>query len=118
MASAPDWQLFTQFAQDLARASAQAILPFVRKDPAIDIKASDVWGPVTEADRSGERIMREMIEARFPDHGILGEEYGRKESRSGFTWILDPVDGTRAFICGMPTWATLIGLSYEGKPKV
>ncbi len=52
------------------------------------------------------------------DHGILGEEYGAKESRSPFTWVLDPVDGTRAFVCGMPTWATLIGLSYEGKPAV
>ena len=77
-----------------------------------------VWDPVTEGDRAGERIMRAMIEERFPDHGIHGEEYGLKPSRSGFTWVLDPVDGTRAFISGMPTWATLIGLNFEGRPKV
>src|SRR5438128_257929 len=114
----PDWLMLTAFAQQLASASAAEILPYFRKDPAVDVKAGEVWDPVTEADRAGERVMRVMIEERFPDHGILGEEYGRKDSRSGWTWILDPVDGTRAFICGMPTWATLIGLSYEGEPKI
>jgi myo-inositol-1(or 4)-monophosphatase len=62
--------------------------------------------------------MRALIEARYPDHGIDGEEYGRKASRSGLTWVLDPVDGTRAFISGMPTWATLIGLNFEGRPVI
>jgi myo-inositol-1(or 4)-monophosphatase len=115
---ASDWLVFTEFAKSLAQASAKAILPFFRGNAAIDVKAGEVWDPVTEADRAGERAMRAMIEQRFPDHGIIGEEYGRKDSRSGPTWILDPVDGTRAFICGMPTWTTLIGLSFEGEPKV
>jgi len=112
------WQELTEFAKHLAREAAKAILPYFRNDPPIEVKAGAVWDPVTEADRSGERVMRALIEERFPDHGILGEEYGAKAGRSGFTWVLDPVDGTRAFISGMPTWATLIGLNYEGQPRV
>jgi myo-inositol-1(or 4)-monophosphatase len=76
------------------------------------------WDPVTEGDKAGERVIRKMIEDRFPDHGINGEEYGVKEGKSGFEWVLDPIDGTRAFVSGMPTWATLIGLYFEGKPMV
>ncbi len=115
---APNWTELTQFALELAEASAREILPFFRKHISVDVKASVVWDPVTEGDRAGERIMRQMIEARFPDHGIHGEEYGLKPSRSGLTWVLDPVDGTRAFISGMPTWATLIGLNFEDRPTV
>jgi myo-inositol-1(or 4)-monophosphatase len=116
--TAPNWTELTQFALDLAAASAREILPFFRRDIQVDVKSGEVWDPVTEGDRAGERIMRSMIEARYPDHGIHGEEYGLKPSRSGFTWVLDPVDGTRSFICGMPTWATLIGLNFEDRPVV
>lgn len=108
----------TEFALELALNSAKKILPFFRNHVDVDVKKSVVWDPVTEGDREGERVMRAMIEARYPDHGILGEEFGIKESRSGFTWVLDPIDGTRAFICGMPTWATLIGLMHDGKPVI
>lgn len=62
--------------------------------------------------------MRQLIEKRFPDHGIHGEEYGFKPARSEYTWVLDPIDGTRAFVIGMPTWATLIGLYKDGKPFI
>jgi histidinol phosphatase-like enzyme (inositol monophosphatase family) len=116
--SKPDWQELTCFAIALANASATEILPWFRRNADIALKAGPVWDPVTEGDRAGERIMRAMIEARYPDHGINGEEYGAKEGLSGFTWILDPVDGTRSFVCGMPTWATLIGLSFEGRPVI
>ncbi len=108
----------TDFAIALARASAVQILPHFRQNAEIDTKPHHDWDPVTEGDRAGERIIRKMIEERFPDHGINGEEYGVKEGRSGFTWVLDPVDGTRSFISGMPTWATLIALNYEGKPMI
>ena len=118
MPKTPDWQSFAAFATALAEAAALEIMPFFRQPVAVDVKAGEVWDPVTEADRAGERVMRAMIEQRYPDHGILGEEYGEKPARSVYTWVLDPVDGTRAFICGMPTWATLIGLNYEGEPKV
>ncbi|MGE3876218.1 MAG: histidinol-phosphatase [Parvibaculaceae bacterium] len=116
--TAQDWTELTDFALQLARASAQAILPFFRKNIQIDVKSGALWDPVTEGDRAGERVMRAMIEERYPDHGIHGEEYGLKPSRSGYTWVLDPVDGTRAFISGMPTWATLIGLNFEDRPVV
>lgn len=114
----PDWTELTQFAKTLAIASAEAILPYFRKNTDVDVKDGVVWDPVTEGDRAGERIIRRMIEERYPDHGIHGEEYGVKEARSPFTWVLDPVDGTRSFICGMPTWATLIGLNHEGRPVI
>jgi histidinol phosphatase-like enzyme (inositol monophosphatase family) len=116
--TAPDWTELTQFALELAQASAKEILPFFRSDIQVDVKSGTRWDPVTEGDRAGERVMRALIEASFPDHGINGEEYGLKASRSGFTWVLDPVDGTRAFISGMPTWATLIGLNFEDRPVV
>lgn len=118
MQETENWDELTEFALGLARASADAILPYFRKEVDVDVKNSIVWDPVTEGDRTGERVMRAMIEERYPEHGILGEEFGVKESRSGYTWVLDPIDGTRAFICGMPTWATLIGLMRDNEPVI
>ena len=118
MPKATDWTELTQFAIALANASAAAILPFFRQNTHVEVKDGPVWDPVTEGDRAGERLIRAMIEEHYPDHGINGEEFGAKDGTSGFTWILDPVDGTRAFVCGMPTWATLIGLNYEEKPVI
>jgi myo-inositol-1(or 4)-monophosphatase len=106
----------TAFALQLADASAAVILPQFRKNIPIDTKAGAVWDPVTEADRSAERVIREMIEAKYPNHGIIGEEYGTKAASSSYSWVLDPIDGTRAFIIGMPSWATLIGLYRDGEP--
>jgi myo-inositol-1(or 4)-monophosphatase len=113
-----DWTELTNFAVSLARASEAEILPYFRRNAAIDVKPHHSWDPVTEGDRAGERIIRKLIEERFPDHGINGEEYGVKEGKSGFTWVLDPIDGTRSFVCGMPNWATLIALYADGKPVV
>ena len=113
-----DWTELSNFAVALARASAGEIMAYFRRNADIDVKDGPVWDPVTEGDRAGERLIRQMIEQRYPEHGIHGEEYGVKEGRSGFTWILDPVDGTRSFVCGMPTWATLIGLNFEDRPVI
>ncbi len=118
MARSPDWDEMTRFARALAAAAAGEILPLFRSNARIDVKSGPVWDPVTEGDRAGERIIRKMIEERYPDHAIEGEEFGYKEGRSGFTWILDPIDGTRAFVCGLPFWATLIGLMFERKPVI
>ncbi len=106
----------TDFALSLAEASAKVILPQFRKNIAVDVKQAEVWDPVTEADRSAERIIRELIEKTYPEHGIIGEEYGTKRGTSAYEWVLDPIDGTRAFVIGMPTWTTLIGLYRDGKP--
>ncbi len=106
------------FAGALADAARASILPHFRTGVACDNKASDAFDPVTEADRAAEAAMRALIEREFPEHGILGEEFERKASRSGYEWVLDPIDGTRAFIAGLPTWGVLIALAYEGRPII
>lgn len=107
------------FADTLANAAREAILPYFRATHSITNKLDDGrFDPVTEADQAAERAMLALIEREFPDHGVLGEEYGERASRSGYQWILDPIDGTRAFISGLPTWGVLIGLYYEGRPLI
>jgi myo-inositol-1(or 4)-monophosphatase len=104
------------FTRIMASDSGAAILPLFRADLEVENKHAEEWDPVTAADRQAEAVMRKLIEAQFPDDAILGEEYGEKPGRSGYKWILDPIDGTRAFVVGVPTWATLIGLYFEDKP--
>jgi myo-inositol-1(or 4)-monophosphatase len=74
------------------------------------------FDPVTEADREAEAAMRRLLAERAPDHGVVGEEHGSVVGTAPWTWVLDPIDGTRAFIAGFPTWTTLIGLLHEGEP--
>ena len=74
------------------------------------------YDPVTSADKSFEKFIRKQIRSRFPDHQIIGEEFGRQKSESDFTWIVDPIDGTRSFVIGNPTWSNLISLNYKGNP--
>lgn len=112
------WTELTDFALKLADEAAKAILPHFRQNIPIDVKAGEHWDPVTEGDKAGERAIRHLIEAAFPSHGIIGEEYGEKKGSSGLTWVLDPVDGTRAFVIGLPTWATLIALYEDGIPRL
>ena len=106
------------FADTLADAARTAILPFFRAPHAVDNKSDKIFDPVTEADRACEQRMRQLIGRGFPDHAILGEEFGEKAGESGYQWILDPIDGTRAFVAGLPTWGVLIGLYYEGAPLI
>ena len=105
-----------KFAMQLANLSARAILPLFRANIPVDIKPGEHWDPVTEGDRAAERVIRDHIQTAYPTHGIIGEEFGTKAGSSAYTWVLDPIDGTRAFVIGMPTWATLIGLYRDGKP--
>ena len=72
--------------------------------------------PVTIADRDAEAAMRRLIAARFPDHGIIGEEFGREREDAEFVWVLDPIDGTKSFISGVPLFGTLIALARRGRP--
>jgi myo-inositol-1(or 4)-monophosphatase len=111
------WTELTDFALTLAHASGKAILPHFRQNVPIDVKVHEGWDPVTEGDRAGERAIRDLIEKLFPTHGIVGEEFGVKSGSSALRWILDPVDGTRAFVAGLPTWGTLIAL-YEGETPI
>jgi histidinol phosphatase-like enzyme (inositol monophosphatase family) len=103
-------------AHRLADAAGRVILPRFRTPLEIVNKANTAFDPVTEADRAAERAMRDILAAERPEDGILGEEYEAKSSRNGLTWVLDPVDGTRAFIAGIPVWGTLIALNDDGRP--
>ncbi len=108
---------FSQFVNELATVSGQAILPFFRTAIATDDKSrGGDFDPVTEADRAGESTMRQIIKRSFPTHGVVGEEFGNEREDAEYVWVLDPIDGTRAFIAGLPTWGTLIGLSRNGQP--
>lgn len=104
------------FALSLAELSGKAILPHFRSLLSVENKQAADWDPVTEGDKAAERSIRESIEKTYPTHGIIGEEYGVKKGSSAYTWVLDPIDGTRAFVIGIPTWTTLIGLYKDGKP--
>lgn len=106
------------FAHSLADQAGQEILPLFRNFGAVENKDSKGFDPVTVADRKAESVMRSAIEERYPEHGILGEEFERKSANGPFEWVLDPIDGTKAFICGLPLWGTLIGLSEGGKPVI
>jgi histidinol phosphatase-like enzyme (inositol monophosphatase family) len=107
------------FAVDLARAAGAAILPLFRADNGLEDKGGPgAFDPVTAADRGSEAAMRQAIAARYPHHGVLGEEYGRDRTDAEFVWVLDPIDGTRAFIAGLPVWTTLIGLRHQGEAVV
>ena len=74
------------------------------------------YDPVTTSDKAFEKFIRQKIKKKFPDHQVIGEEFGHKKSKSDFTWIIDPIDGTRSFVIGNPTWSNLISLNYKGTP--
>jgi inositol-phosphate phosphatase / L-galactose 1-phosphate phosphatase / histidinol-phosphatase len=105
---------FLDLALRLADAAGAAIRPHFRQKIAVDEKPDHT--PVTIADREAERAMRALIEAHCPEHGIIGEEYGRVREDAEFVWVLDPIDGTKSFISGVPLFGTLIALCREGRP--
>ncbi|WP_298843414.1 histidinol-phosphatase [uncultured Roseobacter sp.] len=106
-----------QIADEMADAARAAILPFFRNSHiATDNKLDGGYDPVTEADRAAERAMREILSVRRPDDGVLGEEYGTQAGTTGLTWVLDPIDGTRGFVSGTPTWGVLIAVSDDQGP--
>jgi len=94
-------------------AAAERTLPLFRTGLAVDNKLASGFDPVTEADKGAETAIRAVIAEHFPDHAIIGEEWG-KSGESRYSWIIDPVDGTRAFISGAPVWGTLIGFAIDG----
>ncbi|MBV8791044.1 MAG: histidinol-phosphatase [Pseudolabrys sp.] len=107
---------FAAFVDELATVSGETILPFFRTSLTVDNKKPGGFDPVTAADRAAENAMRALIRRTFPGHGIVGEEYGNERTDAEYVWALDPIDGTKSFINGMPTWGTLIGLLRFGEP--
>lgn len=107
------------FAHELADGSGPAILPHFRRPIRVDNKAGDGrFDPVTAADKAAERRIAKAIAARWPDHGLIGEEYGVVNAGAHYRWVVDPIDGTRAFVMGSPLWGTLIGLLEGDTPQL
>jgi len=102
------------FCKYLADSSAEIIRPYFRSKVAIEEKQD--LSPVTIADKKAEEKMRELIMKEYPNHGIIGEEFGKHNQQSEYQWVLDPIDGTKSFICGAHTFGTMIGLLYKGEP--
>lgn len=105
-----------EFLCDLAQASAAVILPYFNDPQRQQLEWKADQTPVTRADREAEALLRQRIRAKFPEHAIIGEEFGAAEDDHEFTWILDPIDGTRAFAAGCPLFGTLICLCRNGAP--
>ncbi len=108
---------YRSFLTELAEKSGDFLLPFFT-DPTLKVETKSDGSPVTAADRGAEQLMRDLIAARFPSHGVIGEEFPAKNADAEWVWILDPIDGTKAFITGVPLWGTLIALLHHGKPML
>lgn len=104
------------FAQELAKAARGETLHRWAQPCTAEDKGGETFDPVTDADRQAERVMRDLIRARYPDHGVTGEEWPDEPGTSPYCWSLDPVDGTRSFICRLPAWVTLIALLRDERP--
>jgi myo-inositol-1(or 4)-monophosphatase len=108
---------FAAFVDELATVAGEAIRPFFRTTLGVENKSrGDLFDPVTAADRAAEQAMRALIHKNFPQHGLIGEEFGEERADAPFVWVLDPIDGTKSFISGMPAWGTLIGLMKDRLP--
>ncbi|WP_420961012.1 histidinol-phosphatase [Brucella sp. IR073] len=105
------------FLMKIAAAATAETLPRFRMPGTVHNKYAEGFDPVTEADREAERAIRKVIREAYPDHGILGEEHGAENLEHSHVWVIDPIDGTRAFISGLPVWGTLVGLTVDGKAE-
>lgn len=105
------------FLGELASESGAVVLDYFAR-PGLAVEAKADATPVTAADRAAEAVLRRLIESRFPEHGILGEEFGEDRPDAEFVWVLDPIDGTRTFVAGSPLFGTLIALLHQGQPIV
>ncbi|MHA1567415.1 MAG: histidinol-phosphatase [Alphaproteobacteria bacterium] len=114
--SAEPLDAYVALAQKLAETSGPIARRYFRSGLEVEDKSDDT--PVTRADREIESAMRALIEAAYPDHGIIGEEYGTVRGEAEFVWVIDPIDGTRSFIAGLPIFGTLIALAHNSRPIV
>ena len=110
----PEWRSRYELAIELARRAGDTADGYFHGEYEVIIK--DDQSPVTAADRAAEQLIREEVSRLFPSDGFLGEEFGNQPGSSGFRWVIDPIDGTKSFIRGIPLWGTLIGLEYQGEP--
>ena len=114
-----DFKIYYTFLNKLAKDLTNFYYTKLNKTFTINNKLKGKgYDPVTSADKAFEKFIRQKINDKFPDHQIIGEEFGVKKTKSLFSWIIDPIDGTRSFVAGNPTWSNLISLNYKNKPMV
>jgi myo-inositol-1(or 4)-monophosphatase len=112
-----DYKAYSKFIESLARKLTKFYYIKLNKPFRVSNKLKGKgYDPVTSADKAFEKFIRKEIKKRFPQHQIIGEEFGHKKSKSDYSWVIDPIDGTRSFVIGNPTWSNLISLNYKGNP--
>ena len=112
-----DYTLYSKFLENLAQKLTKFYYSKLDKPFKISNKNKGKgYDPVTSADKAFEKFIRKEIKKKFPNPQIRGEEFGEKKTKSDFTWIIDPIDGTRSFVIGNPTWSNLISLNYKDYP--
>lgn len=113
--SKSEMELFFAFTEEIAGEAGKMIADrFMARSFSVTDKADG--SPVTEVDQEAEELIRRRISAQFPDHGIIGEEFGEENTDADFVWVIDPIDGTKSFVHGVPLFGTLIGLLYQKRP--
>ena len=114
-----DYKAYSKFIESLAKKLTKFYYSKLNKPFKVSNKLKGRgYDPVTSADKSFEKFIRKEIKKKFPNHQVIGEEFGFKKTKSKYSWIIDPIDGTRSFVIGNPTWSNLISLNFEGKPII
>ena len=114
-----DFKRYSKFINNLAKKLTQFYYSKLNKTFKISNKLQGRgYDPVTTSDKAFEKLIRKEINKKFPSHQIIGEEFGSKRTKSDFTWIIDPIDGTRSYVIGNPTWSNLVSLNYKGNPVI
>jgi len=112
-----DYKVYSQFIESLAKKLTKFYYAKLNKSFKVSNKLKGKgYDPVTTADKSFEKFIRKEINKKFPNHQVIGEEFGHKKSKSEYSWVIDPIDGTRSFVIGNPTWSNLISFNYKGNP--
>ena len=114
-----DYKAYSRFIESLAKKLTKFYYSRLNKPFKVSNKLKGRgYDPVTSADKAFEKFIRKEIKKKFPNHQVIGEEFGFKKTKSKYSWIIDPIDGTRSFVIGNPTWSNLISLNFEGKPII
>ena len=119
MLKSSDYKAYSKFIESLAKKLTKFYHSKLNKSFKVSNKLKGRgYDPVTSADKAFEKFIRKEIKKKFPNHQVIGEEFGHQKSRSDFTWVLDPIDGTRSFVIGNPSWSNLVSLNYKGEPII
>ena len=119
MLKSSDYKAYSKFIESLAKKLTKFYYSKLNKSFKVSNKLKGRgYDPVTTADKAFEKFIRKEIKKKFPNHQVIGEEFGHQKSRSDFTWVLDPIDGTRSFVIGNPSWSNLVSLNYKGEPII